>query len=371
MFEAWKRARKRAFIIAVSVRAFGSRARGEGGGIMGPSAQFALSHGYAALFVWVLLSQLGVPLPAAPMLVAVGTLVASHRMDAGPAVVAAVFACLCADSFLFVMGRAYGERIVRVLCRISLESTTCIRATEGAIRRLGAVLPLVGRFVPGLGLVSAPVAGQTGARYERFIAFDAAGALIWAVFYTSVGRLLGTELQSKLARLHLGGHGMGVFALVALAVVGVVAIRLVRRTLDRRSLAAFRVTSTDLRSRMETGNAPFLIDLRATARGSKSEDPTIPGARRMSPKQAVAAARALGPDRDIVLACDCLDDAGSVHLAAKLRRLGFERVFPLEGGIEGWERAGYALVAPAATPTPAQLPTPRIDVIAGASGRAA
>lgn len=46
---------------------------------MAPGAQFVLSHGYAALFVWVLLSQLGLPLPAAPMLIAVGALVASHR----------------------------------------------------------------------------------------------------------------------------------------------------------------------------------------------------------------------------------------------------------------------------------------------------
>jgi membrane protein DedA with SNARE-associated domain len=157
-------------------------------------------------------------------------------------VVAAVLACLCADSFLFGMGRAFGGRVVRMLCRISLESTTCIRATEGAIRRLGAVLPLVGRFVPGLGLVSAPVAGEAAVRYERFIAFDAVGALLWAVFYIGLGRLVGQELQSKLARLHVRGHGLVIFALVALAVVAGVAVRVGRRALDRRRRAAFRIT---------------------------------------------------------------------------------------------------------------------------------
>jgi membrane protein DedA with SNARE-associated domain/rhodanese-related sulfurtransferase len=331
---------------------------------MGPGAQFVLSHGYAALFVWVLLSQLGLPLPAAPMLIAVGALVALHRMDTGPAVIAAVLACLSADSFLFLMGRAFGGRIVRLICRVSLESTTCIRATEGAIQRIGAVLPLVGRFVPGLGLVSAPVAGQTAVRYERFIAFDAAGALIWAVAYTTLGRLVGPELETGLARLHLGGHGFMVFALVALAVIAAVATRVGRRALDRRRLAPFRITSAELKSRMEAENAPFLIDLRATALGPMPEDRTIPGARRMSPKQAVAATRALGLNRDIVLACDCPGDAGSAHLASKLHRLGFDRVFLLEGGIEGWERAGYELVAPAATLTPAGPKAAGIDAIA-------
>jgi membrane protein DedA with SNARE-associated domain/rhodanese-related sulfurtransferase len=337
---------------------------------MGPSAQFVLSHGYAALFLWVLLSQLGVPLPAAPLLIAVGALVASHRMDAAPAVVAVVLACLAADSFLFVMGRAYGGGIVRVLCRISLESTTCIRATEGAIRRLGAMLPLVGRFVPGLGLVSAPVAGQTKVPYERFIAFDAAGALIWAVLYLTLGRFLGRELEGSLARFRLGSHALVVFALVAFAIISLVAVRMGRRAIDRRRMAAFRITPIELKSRMDAGDVPFVIDLRATAAAS-SVDRTIPGARRMSPKEAVAAARALGPNRDIVLACDCVGDAGSVHLASKLHRLGFDRVFPLAGGIEGWERAGYMLVAPAVLPTSAQLPMLHMDVIADAPSGAA
>jgi membrane protein DedA with SNARE-associated domain/rhodanese-related sulfurtransferase len=336
--------------------------------LMGPGAQFVLSHGYAALYVWVLLSQLGLPVPGAPMLIAVGALVASHRMDTGPAVIAAALACLSADSFLFVLGRAFGGRMVHLLCRISLESTTCIRATEGAIRRLGAVLPLVGRFVPGLGLVSAPVAGQTSVRYERFIAFDAAGALIWALSYTNLGRLVGQELGSRLARFHLCSQGLVISALVALAIVAVVAVRVGRRALDRQRMGAFRITSAELKSQMDTENAPLLIDLRATAFDSKLEDRTIPGARRMSPEQAIAATRALGLNRDVVLACDCPGDAGSVHLASKLHRLGFDRVFPLAGGIEGWERAGYELVAPVATVTPG-LPT-EIDR-RGSAGRPA
>ena len=36
--------------------------------------QFLIHHGYAVIFTWVLAEQIGVPVPAAPLLLAVGVL---------------------------------------------------------------------------------------------------------------------------------------------------------------------------------------------------------------------------------------------------------------------------------------------------------
>jgi len=51
----------------------------------------------------------------------------------------------------------------------------------------------------------------------------------------------------------------------------------------------------------------------------------------------------LPKDSDIVLYCGCPQDAGSLHLAAELRRLGFINVKVLEGGIYAWLNAGFEL----------------------------
>src|SRR4030095_1148994 len=38
------------------------------------AADFLIRHGYAVLFGWVLLEQMGLPIPAAPLLIAAGAL---------------------------------------------------------------------------------------------------------------------------------------------------------------------------------------------------------------------------------------------------------------------------------------------------------
>jgi hypothetical protein len=45
------------------------------------AAEFLIRHGYAVLFGWVLLEQLGLPIPAAPLLVAAGALARAGKMN--------------------------------------------------------------------------------------------------------------------------------------------------------------------------------------------------------------------------------------------------------------------------------------------------
>ena len=48
------------------------------------AAQFALAHGAALLFIWILLQQAGVPIPSAPLLIAVGSLASYGRLRIDP-----------------------------------------------------------------------------------------------------------------------------------------------------------------------------------------------------------------------------------------------------------------------------------------------
>jgi membrane protein DedA with SNARE-associated domain len=69
------------------------------------TAQFALTHGVAFLFTWILLQQAGVPIPSAPLLIAVGSLASNGRLRLAPSLVAAFTACLLADGFWYRVGR--------------------------------------------------------------------------------------------------------------------------------------------------------------------------------------------------------------------------------------------------------------------------
>ena len=64
--------------------------------------------------------------------------------------------------------------------RLSFEASTCVSKTEGYFQRRGAVTLLFAKFVPGLSTVAAPIAGQTGMPYPRFLLYDLAGSAVWA-----------------------------------------------------------------------------------------------------------------------------------------------------------------------------------------------
>src|SRR5438105_6173777 len=153
--------------------------------------EFFVGHAYAILFLWVLVEQLGMPIPSIPLLLTAGTLSATHRLSAFTALIAVVTACIISDSTWFALGRRFGNRVIRLLCRLSLETTTCVARTEGYFTRRGAETLLFAKFVPGLSTVAAPIAGQTGMQYSRFLLFDLCRTLLWSTAFVFAGRFFG------------------------------------------------------------------------------------------------------------------------------------------------------------------------------------
>ena len=98
-------------------------------------------YGYLLLFVWVLVEQIGVPLPATPVLLAAGALSAQHQISFGAALLAGIAGSLTADSTWFFVGRRYGHHVLRILCKLSLEPTTCVRRTRDSFGRRGGAQP--------------------------------------------------------------------------------------------------------------------------------------------------------------------------------------------------------------------------------------
>src|SRR5579864_8696108 len=140
---------------------------------------FFVHYAYLILFLWVLIEQIGIPVPSVPLLLTAGTLSATNKIYHLPALIAVLAACMISDSIWFLMGRRYGNSVLKLLCRLSFEASTCVSKTENYFTRRGAVTLLFAKFVPGLSTVAAPIAGQTGMSYARFLAWDLAGSLIW------------------------------------------------------------------------------------------------------------------------------------------------------------------------------------------------
>jgi membrane protein DedA with SNARE-associated domain len=137
-------------------------------------------HGLLALFFGVLVEQLGAPIPALPFLLLAGVAAADNGVFAVQALAVATLASMIADSVWFYAGRRFGHRVLALLCRISISPDTCVRQSELSFARRGIATLVVAKFVPGLSILTPPLAGAMGMRVSSFVIFNIAGTLLWA-----------------------------------------------------------------------------------------------------------------------------------------------------------------------------------------------
>src|SRR5260370_13447344 len=135
---------------------------------------------YLMLFAFVLAAQLGLPIPAVPLLLGVGALAGTGRMSALAGLATALAASLPPDVVWYELGRARGKRVLDVICRLSLEPDSCVRRTENLFMSRGRWALLVAKFLPGLSTIAPPLAGVVGLRRAPFLLLDTMGALVWS-----------------------------------------------------------------------------------------------------------------------------------------------------------------------------------------------
>ena len=267
-----------------------------------PSALFqsVASYGLPLVCGVVLLEQLGLPIPAIPVLVIAGALAVDGRLAAWQVLLGAVVASVIADALWFGLGRVQGNRILKTLCRISLSPDSCVRQTESVFERWGMPSLLVAKFIPGFSTVAPPMAGAVGARVSVFLLYDAGGALLWA----GSGVLLGMVFHRAVDRVISGIASLGSGALVVLAagLAAFIAAKWWQRRRFYKMLRMARITVDELHELMDEGKSPVVVDVRTA--GARERDPRrIPGALVLVPTDLDVHLAELPRDREIILYC--------------------------------------------------------------------
>ena len=292
---------------------------------------------YGLWFVFgnVLLVQLGVPLPAYPVLMLTGTLAARGQIHVAALLGTAVLACLLADTAWFLMGRWLGRRVLRVLCRISLSPDSCVRQTESTFTRFGPPSLMVAKFIPGFASVATALAGAMRIGVGAFILFDAIGAALWAGVALALGWLFSPAIEDIVNLLaRLGRWGL---MLVALALALFVAAKWWQRHRFNVQLRMARVSAEALAALLDSGERPLIVDVRS--RTSRDEG-RIPGAITVQGDTEAPELSAHPKDALIVVYCACPNDASAVVAARQLLGRGFSNVRPLAGGFDAWVAIG-------------------------------
>lgn len=188
---------------------------------------------YAALFALVAGESAGLPLPGETSLLAAGAL-AAHRGNVSIVAVIAVAACaaIVGDNVGFSLGRRGGRWLLTRKGRWSRARARYLERGEAFFERHGTKAVFLARWLPGLRVVGAWLAGAHKMPWRSFLVWNALGGIAWA---TSVG----------LAAYLLGQAAGGVFRTFGLAGVGLVllvALALAVRHVLRRRAKAGRTT---------------------------------------------------------------------------------------------------------------------------------
>ena len=302
---------------------------------MHSAIEFLMTYGYTVVFAAVLAEQLGVPLPATPVLLAAGGLAGLGKLNLPVAWLLAVSASLLGDSVWYYLGKTRGMPVLRLLCRISLEPDACVRRTNAVYSRHGSRWLLFAKFVPGVSTIAPPMAGIFRLSPLQFIAMDGAGAGLWAGVFMVAGWCCSGQIELIGAYADRVGGWAVWTAAAALAIY--VSHQLIERRRLYRSLRVARIAPLELKRRMEAGEAIAILDLRNAFEWREAR---IPGSLTINDEQLDAFVPAAG-ESEMIVYCSCPDEISSIAGAAiRLRRRGVKLVRPLEGGFPLWTHLG-------------------------------
>ena len=169
--------------------------------------QAIASHGY-----WVL--ALGCLLEGETVLLLAGF--AAHRGQLNPlwVLVVASVAAFVGDQCFFRLGRRHGPRVLALRPAWARHAAR----VHGLLQRWGGWLVVGIRFAYGLRIAGPVVMGASAMPAWRFAAFNALGAVIWAVVVGGLGWLLGGAAEALLGKVqHLEAALLLTLLLLALA----------------------------------------------------------------------------------------------------------------------------------------------------------
>ena len=186
-------------------------------------------YGYAVVFVGVLLENAGVPVPGETVLLAGAALSHFGRLSFVLVVLTAIVAATIGDNIGFLIGRRGGRTLAeRHGWRVGLTASR-LRQFDAFFARYGPQAVFIARFVTGLRVFGAVLAGASGIPWRTFLFYNATGAVVWSAAIAGAGYLLAYSWQTL--ERWVGRTGVIGLALVA----GVVGFMLLKRRRESSS----------------------------------------------------------------------------------------------------------------------------------------
>ena len=176
------------------------------------------TYGYWAVLAFVGIESLGIPLPGETMLIAAAVYAgASHQLSIELVIAAAIAGAVMGDNIGFGIGYFGGYRLLLRYGRYIGLHERRVKLARYIFLKHGPKVVFFGRFVSVLRTYAAFLAGTARMPWWRFLVFNAAGGVVWALAYGIGAYLLGQQLNRLSRPFEFVAAGLAVVAIVAFA----------------------------------------------------------------------------------------------------------------------------------------------------------
>jgi membrane protein DedA with SNARE-associated domain len=186
-------------------------------------------YGLFALFLVIALESGGVPLPGETALIAAGVFASRGELDIVAVIAVAAAAAIIGDNAGYWVGRTGGRKLLLRWGRLTRFADGVLPWAERFFKRHGAKTIFIGRFFSILRVTAAWMAGISHMPWWRFLVWNAAGGICWALLVGLVAYYVGHAAADA-----IGKYGLIAGAAIAvLVVIGAVGFHLWRKRLLR------------------------------------------------------------------------------------------------------------------------------------------
>jgi membrane-associated protein len=178
--------------------------------------------GYPVLFALIAIETMGIPVPGETALFTAGILAASGHLSIEAVIAIAAAAAILGDNVGFMIGRKLGRRLMLAKGPFHRHRLRLVEIGEPFFERHGPKAVFLGRWVAGLRITSAWLAGVNRMAWPTFLFWNALGGIAWATSVALLAYFLGRGAERVVQTL---GLGAAVAVVAALLVVWLVVRR--------------------------------------------------------------------------------------------------------------------------------------------------
>ena len=198
--------------------------------------QFVGHWGYPAIFVVVVLGNVGLPVPEETILALAGYLVWRGKLRMSLVLAVGIVSAVVGDNIGYWLGRRYGQTALPRYARWVLGHPERLETMKAFVSRRGPVAVFVARFVPGIRFTAGPLAGALGLPFGSFLVANVAGAILYVPVVVGAGYAVGYGFGTYVERLrYLMGEVERIVVLVVLiGILALIAVRIVQAIQPRK-----------------------------------------------------------------------------------------------------------------------------------------